>query len=52
MALSEQAKERIGMLFEVAKTAFHWGFIPTVLYLGNTREFEFFTRKSMFIFAL
>ena len=35
MALSEQAKERLGMVFEVAKTAFHWGFIPTVLYLGK-----------------
>jgi hypothetical protein len=22
----------------VAKTAFHWGFIPTVLYLGNIKE--------------
>jgi mitochondrial import receptor subunit TOM7 len=35
MALSEQSKERLGMVFEVVKTAFHWGFIPTVLYLGK-----------------
>jgi import receptor subunit TOM7 len=35
MALSEQSKERIGTVFEVAKTIFHWGFIPTVLYLGK-----------------
>lgn len=35
MALSDQSKERLGMVFEVVKTAFHWGFIPTVLYLGN-----------------
>lgn len=35
MALSPDAKERLGVVFEVVKTAFHWGFIPTVLYLGN-----------------
>jgi hypothetical protein len=39
MALSEQAKERLGMVFEVAKTVFHWGFIPTVLYLGKLVEY-------------
>lgn len=37
MALSEQAKDRLGLVFEVVKTAFHWGFIPTVLYLGKQR---------------
>lgn len=37
MALSEQSKERLGMVFEVAKTVFHWGFIPTVLYLGKKK---------------
>lgn len=41
MGLSEQAKERLGMVFEVAKTVFHWGFIPTVLYLGTSRDFSF-----------
>lgn len=35
MALSPDAKERLGVVFEVVKTAFHWGFIPTVLYLGK-----------------
>ncbi|CAG9805090.1 unnamed protein product [Chironomus riparius] len=40
MALSEQAKERLGMVFEVAKTVFHWGFIPTVLYLGFSKGSE------------
>lgn len=35
MALSETAKERLGMVFEVAKTVFHWGFIPSVIYLGK-----------------
>lgn len=34
MTLSPDAKERLGVVFEVVKTAFHWGFIPTVLYLG------------------
>lgn len=35
MGLSPDAKERLGVVFEVVKTAFHWGFIPTVLYLGK-----------------
>lgn len=35
MALSAGAKERFGIVFELAKTAFHWGFIPTVIYLGK-----------------
>ena len=32
--LSEGAKARVNTLLNVAKTAFHWGFMPTVLYLG------------------
>lgn len=35
MGLSPDAKERLGVVFEVVKTTFHWGFIPTVLYLGK-----------------
>lgn len=35
MALSPDAKERLGVVFEVVKTTFHWAFIPAVLYLGN-----------------
>lgn len=35
MTLSPDAKERLGVVFSVVKTAFHWGFIPTVLYLGK-----------------
>lgn len=35
MSLSPDSKERLGVVFEVVKTAFHWGFLPTVLYLGN-----------------
>jgi hypothetical protein len=51
MALSEQAKERLGLVFEVAKTAFHWGFIPTVLYLGSKDKNTKFDRFSLlFIF--
>ncbi|XP_058818523.1 mitochondrial import receptor subunit TOM7 homolog [Topomyia yanbarensis] len=34
MALSPDAKERLSVVFEIVKTTFHWGFIPTVLYLG------------------
>lgn len=33
--LSPGVKERIGVVFEVVKTSFHWGFIPTLLYLGK-----------------
>lgn len=50
MALSEQSKERLGMVFEVVKTAFHWGFIPTVLYLGKQRNFPNFDRNFFNIF--
>lgn len=35
MAMSEQSKERLGMVFEIVKTVLHYGFIPTVLYLGK-----------------
>lgn len=35
MGLSPEVKERLGVVFQVAKTAFHWGFIPTVIYLGK-----------------
>lgn len=38
MGLSPDVKERLSVVFEVAKTAFHWGFIPTVIYLGNSIE--------------
>lgn len=46
MGLSPDAKERLGVVFEVAKTAFHWGFIPTVLYLGKT-DFMLFTKNNI-----
>lgn len=35
MGLSPDAKERLGVVFEVTKTIFHWGFIPAVIYLGK-----------------
>ncbi|XP_037041605.1 mitochondrial import receptor subunit TOM7 homolog [Bradysia coprophila] len=34
MGLSPDAKERLGVVFGVTKTIFHWGFIPAVIYLG------------------
>lgn len=43
MALSPDAKERLGVVFDVVKTAFHWGFIPAVLYLGNNPNYIYFT---------
>lgn len=36
MGLSPDAKERLAVVFEIAKTALHWGFIPAVLYLGKS----------------
>jgi len=38
--LSEGAKARVNTLLNVAKTAFHWGFMPTVLYLGFQKGTE------------
>lgn len=32
--LSEDAKQRLLLVVNVTKTVFHYGFIPTVLYLG------------------
>ncbi|XP_017781962.1 PREDICTED: mitochondrial import receptor subunit TOM7 homolog [Nicrophorus vespilloides] len=32
--LSEGTKERLNIVINLTKTVFHYGFIPTVLYLG------------------
>jgi len=32
--LSRDMKRRVSTVVWLAKTTFHWGFIPTVLYLG------------------
>lgn len=32
--LSQGVKDRITTVLNVGKTAFHWGFIPTIIYLG------------------
>lgn len=32
--MSEGAKQRLSIVIDLAKTVFHYGFIPTVLYLG------------------
>ncbi|XP_044764195.1 mitochondrial import receptor subunit TOM7 homolog [Coccinella septempunctata] len=34
MVLSEGVKQRLSIVIELGKTVFHYGFIPTVLYLG------------------
>ena len=36
MAMSPGVKERLEVVYDIAKTTFHWGFIPVVLYLGKT----------------
>ena len=33
--MSRDMKRRVSTVAWIAKTAFHWGFIPTVLYLGR-----------------
>ena len=35
MKMSPEAKERLAIVLGASKWAFHWGFIPTVLYLGS-----------------
>lgn len=32
--VSEDMKQRLSIVIELSKTVFHYGFIPTVLYLG------------------
>ena len=34
MTLSPQVKQKISIVLNISKTAFHWGFIPALLYLG------------------
>nr|XP_022899743.1 mitochondrial import receptor subunit TOM7 homolog [Onthophagus taurus] len=34
MGLSEGAKQRLSIVVNMGKTVFHYGFLPTVLYLG------------------
>ena len=38
--LSKDALNRLNRLFNVGKTAFHWGFLPTILYLGFAKGAE------------
>lgn len=32
------SKERLAVVIDLAKTVFHFGFIPTVLYLGKIQS--------------
>ena len=38
--LSQGVKDRITTVVDVAKTAFHWGFMPTIIYLGFQKGSE------------
>lgn len=38
--LSQGVKDRITTVLNVGKTAFHWGFIPTIIYLGSDGSSE------------
>ena len=33
-----ETKKRIQTLFKYSKTAFHWGFIPLIIYLGRVKD--------------
>ena len=37
MALSEETRRNVEEVIEVAKVAFRWACIPTILYLGTER---------------
>ncbi|KAL5948502.1 mitochondrial import receptor subunit TOM7 homolog [Microplitis demolitor] len=34
MAMTPRTKQKVSTVLEITKTVFHWGFIPTVIYLG------------------
>jgi import receptor subunit TOM7 len=36
MGLSEESKERIGRIIDVARVSIHYGYLPLILYLGYT----------------
>ena len=38
--LTQDVKDRITTVVNVAKTAFHWGFVPTIIYLGFQKGAE------------
>ena len=38
--LSQGVKDRITTVVGIAQTAFHWGFMPTILYLGFQKGAE------------
>jgi len=38
--LSQGVKDRVLTVVTLAKTAFHWGFMPTVIYLGFQKGTE------------
>ncbi|XP_076381349.1 translocase of outer membrane 7 [Megalopta genalis] len=40
MALSSSTKQKIAIILDVSKTIFHWGFIPTILFLGFRKGAE------------
>jgi len=37
MQLSEESKERITKVFDIARVAMHYGYLPLIIYLGYTR---------------
>lgn len=39
--LSDGVKQRLSIVIGISKTVFHYGFIPTVLYLGQSRSIRY-----------
>jgi len=38
--LSQGSLQRLNTLVDMAKTTFHWGFVPAILYLGFAKGAE------------
>jgi len=38
--MSPATKQRVTTVTNIAKTVFHWGFVPTLLYLGFKKGAE------------
>lgn len=49
MTMSPGVKERLEVVYEIAKTTFHWGFVPMVLYLGKQSWNKHFLAPHVYV---
>lgn len=52
MTMSPGVKERLEVVYEIAKTTFHWGFVPMVLYLGKQQSWNKHFLAPMFMLCI